>query len=458
MFLAADCASTGDDRTESPVEGTVVSELIAAHDEEGRLRSNLATPHGATSIVRSLLQFLREGWVVLAATFFLGAIIVIDTPAATQKTTDYFYNYYAIGKLVMGGHGHQMYDPSVVGALQRKLVAPLRVPRHVLPTVYPPVVGVAFAPLTLLPYSVGYILWLLINCSLLAWVMWVWEQYMRLRLRGRIVWRTLVLCSLPVVVAVLQGQLSIFLLAALTATYVAARSDPTIWAGVFLGLTLVKPQFTPVLVLVFLLLREWRVLGVFFCTALVLLTLPLLVVGPTGDWDFIHSLSSSTGWGANTVWGAPTGNRGFTGFFQLLVPQPAAGVAALCCDVVTVAAVVVVTLRRRSLDWAFGIGVVAAVLVAPHVLIHDLSLLVVPAAIMVATGVSQRTALALLVTGYIGTLIGFSLVTSVPLQLSTLVISSWTVWFLLYAVRQPSHPAGEHPLPPSPQRSDVPVH
>lgn len=369
--------------------------------------------------------------VAAAAALVLGVVLVVDTGSSQSRGTDFFY-YYCVLKLVAVGHGGHIYDLGALGHLERALAFPLRVPHGVIPNVYPPMFAVVLAPLAALPYTSAYVVWLVINCFLLGISVLQIERYARLELPHKMVFWVAAFSFVPVIVALLQGQFSIVLLALLAASLCSASEGREGFAGVALGITVLKPQYALAFLLVFLLQRRWRAIAAFCATAGALFLLSLPVVGFWEYPAYVHTLVHATSWGAGMGGFSALANRSFAGFTQLLLPAPAARVATLGLDLLVLLVLAYSALRIRSVDIPFGLAVVVALLTGQHVLIHDLSLLLIPAAVSLRYQHDgpRRVAIVLgLIYGAV--LVGFKPGLFGPLQLPTLAmcaLAGWLVW------------------------------
>lgn len=89
---------------------------------------------------------------------------------------------------------------------------------------------------------------------------------------------------------------------------------------------------------------------------------------------------------------------------------PVATVLQWACSVAALAAVAVIARRCWPADLPFAGATVTALLVNPHVLVHDLSLLLIPAAIAVRhAGAQEPTLWLVLAAGYVVALAGIPL-------------------------------------------------
>lgn len=365
-----------------------------------------------------------------AITLAWGAFLVLETRAATTKGTDYFY-YYCVSHLVAIGHGHDIYSLAVLGHVERALASPVRVPHGVIPNVYPPFFALALTPLAALPYALGYCVWLVINCLCLAWSLWKLEGLLQLTGRRRVATRAAALLFLPVIVALLNGQVSIILLAAFTGCWLSLRSGHDGRAGILLALTLIKPQFALPFLLVLLIGQRWRALMSFLAGALAIALVPIPVLGPASLTQYVHALQQATTWGANVGGFQPSVNRSFAGFTSLLMPHGPATVLALLLDAAALCALAWVAVRNADIDLPFALGIVVALLASQHVLIHDLSLLILAGAI--AWSLRDRGPYRVawwMAAVYLTVYAGFFLARPTHVQIPTLALCAMGVWLL----------------------------
>jgi alpha-1,2-mannosyltransferase len=373
----------------------------------------------------------------------VGVLLVAITKAAVTKGTDFFY-YFCVSKLVALGHGGQIYDSRVLGALERHLASPLRVPGGLIPNVYPPFFAAALAPLAELPYSPAYDVWLLINCIALGLSLLYLERYAQLSRTGVIVFRIAALASLPVIVALLLGQVSLLMLALLCITFEALRTDRDRVAGVALGLTLIKPQYALAFLLVLVIGRRYQALLAFIATAVVLFLAPIVVLGWSTDVSYVRTLAHALGWGSSVGGFAPQVNRSFEGFARLLFPAAIATPLSILLDLIALGVLALAALRSRSLELLFALAVVVALLASQHVLIHDLTLLLIPAAIAWKfRAMAPKGTLILGAALYLSIYIGFSTSLTHRVQVPTVAMTAFGAWLFLIVLRTSSTP---HPV------------
>ena len=396
----------------------------------------------------ALAYVIGNGSALMAG--FIACYVALLHSGITMKGWDFFY-YYSVSRMVVEGHGGLIYNLHALGHMEAALAQPYRVPHGVLPNLSPPYFAVALAPLALLPYNVAYLGWLILDCLLLAAAMYYLERYAELAGRSALWFRLAAFCSLPALVAILQGQSSIINLTFLVATLWALSAGRDRLAGAMLALALIKPQYALPFLAVLLVQRRaqalvWCALGSAF-----LLLAPIPVLGASTDGAYVRTLLEATSW-SNEVGGfGPIWNRGFPGFTRLLLPHPMDAVVAAAFAACAVALLLQASRRCTHVQIAFALAGVVSLLVSPHVLIHDLTLLLLPAAVALhfrPIGPSRLPAILLGV--YLAINAGFGLVFLVPVQLSALAMIGLATWLYLAA-------RGNENISGGPVRAQVPV-
>lgn len=222
-----------------------------------------------TALLQRLATIAATIAVVLLLAFGVAGLGRGGAPALTD-----FDEYYAAGRCWLGGHS--MYDPAAFTGEMRSL----GYDAHDLWLPYSP----AFVPLALLfgalPNGIACGAMWIVN---LAGVAFLCVAAIRLARCARPATNAVlvsVVAGLPCSATVLWlGQLTIWMAALTCAAWCARRERRSVLAGVLLGLTSIKPQFSFLLVLWFALGREWKVLFVAGLTALALCAYSMIVLG-----------------------------------------------------------------------------------------------------------------------------------------------------------------------------------
>jgi hypothetical protein len=388
----------------------------------------LAAVHGSRSgrTVRACIAVCSAVLISLVALF--GYFIAKGTVNIGQ--TDVLV-YYSVAHLATHGHGDAIYNLTALGRAETQQLYPLHMKDLVSPYFYPPYFAVFLLPLALISFHAIYVTWLLVNLVVLAASLWVLTRYAGLRGAGAVLFWIAGLSAFPVFVALAQGQASILILALLVGCLLASQRGYPVAAGVLLALALIKPPYVVPFLLVFLVYRQWRTLAAFAASGVVFLVAPLPVLGARIDVSYAQELIAATNWKKygftaelnHSVWGAA----------QALLPGGAYKVVAVVLCLVALAAVVYVARQGAPIDLPFGVAVVCALLINPHVLVHDLTLLLIPAAIAVRRGGSG--ALWWILGGsYAAVLVAVPVAFDTPVHLSLIALVA-IGWWLVVAAR-----------------------
>lgn len=344
--------------------------------------------------------------------------------------------YYSASHLILGGHGSAIYSFPTLKAVEASTLHSGLTVRNQAAFLYPPFVALALAPLAAVGYSSAYLLWFILNCLLLVGVLVALQRYLQLSRSGSVLLVVAGASFFPLFATLAQGQVSMLLLAVLTASFLALRSEREGWAGAFLALALIKPPYVLPFLILLLVQGRWRALASFCAAGSALAVLPMAILGTSINQGYLHLLRQAAGWHTATGGFSPQANQNLAGFFQLLFAAPVATILQWGFSVAALAAVAVIAHRRRPADLPFAAATVTALLVNPHVLVHDLSLLLIPAAIAIRHARAQQPSLwLLLVTGYVVALAGIPLSHWLPIQLSVLVMAALLLWLLQAGIR-----------------------
>ena len=314
-----------------------------------------------------------------------------------------FLLFYAIARLEQARGFQHLYDPAAVLQFERLVTgAPLH---SALPMSWPPFVAILARPLALADFKTAYIAWALLSAAMLALAIHLLVRTAGLRGRGAWAAGLLAAAWLPVLAAVLQGQLAgpALLGMALAALYWARAAEWRAGAGALLTL----PRFHLVLLLpvLFLVRRAWRALAfvVTGTAAVVLATLPFTGLGAWVDYAGV------------LLPAIQHGNRGFAeaeqapyalrGLIEAVAGASALDVILPALLLLGVAAVIALKPSAPRLDMA--LVAVASLDASLHQNLHDLTLVLV-ALILVAGALAAgrlrhpRLGWAAIAAGYAG--------------------------------------------------------
>jgi hypothetical protein len=316
---------------------------------------------------------------------FIGALlfaIVLLTAALHAVRRSDFVGYYTGGLIIRTGNASKLYDLSEQARIQQRLFQR----KDLLLDNHPPFEALWFAALARLDYVKAYILWGAINIFL-----WIVFQHL---LRPytpipRNPYRYFLLCSLfvPLCFALMQGQTSVLLLLMFSLSFVCIKRGEDFKAGIFLGLGLLKFPVVLPFALICCLRSKWRMMAGFAAAASLLALLSVMAVGVAGVGSYVNLLidmirnPGNPAYWSIVVWKMPT-IRGF--FAALLTGRVAAGLVSILAEAVSALLILFVAWKWRRADreeggnsqgLMFAAALAISLVVAPHLYLHDLTLL-----------------------------------------------------------------------------------
>ncbi|HEX8969737.1 MAG TPA: glycosyltransferase family 87 protein [Chloroflexota bacterium] len=419
-------------------------------------------------------------WLVAAAPLVIaGGVFVHQLGFRDAMLATDFRAYYTAGRMLLGGVRSDFYAPDTQWVWQHAWAPEVTGPADLSPFRNPPFVAAIFAPLALLPAEIAFGVWSSVNVALLITLLVFGQRALAgcsARTRRRAV--LLSVSFLPVVVALLLGQLSLLLALALLGAWAAFRSGHDARAGLWLAILLAKPQFLVLPALVLLIHRRWRAIGALVGISVVLGLVSIALLGVDGMSSYVGLTTGTLGW-QDSLAISPQRMYTWRGLLQLLWqtddPAPVQGywlAGALLATLVTLAA------WTRSWKWnpagagfdvRWAMVTVAALFTSPYANFHDVSLLVVAGVLTARAAVadwqpgSARRALAALpVVGYLSVLATqlsapvWHLQLSVMCMLVAIGILGWVALAARLGGPEPSPEAGFGPSQTAAQPALVP--
>lgn len=198
--------------------------------------------------------------------------------------------------------------------------------------------------------------------------------------------------------ALIQGQDSIILLLLFTAAAVSMNRGQDLTAGVLVGLGLFKFQISLPIALLFFVWRRWRFTAGFALSCAAVGTLSLWLVGVTQVTAYARSLASvsvaSSGEALirNAIDPLRMANlRGliFAVAGQRLSPTWVQAITIALSAAVVVAVAALFPRRGKGMD-AFLVAITASAVVSYHFLIHDMSVLLIPIAVLLSRWIGSE--------------------------------------------------------------------
>lgn len=316
-----------------------------------------------------------------------------------------------------------LYDVNQQAAYQKR-ITPIE---RELPSPYPPFAILFHAPLAFLSFSNAFFAFTLLNMILLGSVIWRLCRDLRLSNDQRQWLLLFALCNFGVHAALSNSQSSIIVLYFFTSHLLALRRGKEFRAGIWAGMLSFKPQYLALPLFLLLINRRPRgfMVGVLVATFLTAGAFLLL-----GQQTLLQYLQIVRLFGTENSWINPLGAmhnlKALTGVW---LPPLWHNVAWFGSAVLALSAVVWLNFRARRLAKGFEIcwigNSLALLLLTPHLFAHDLSLLIVPCALLLSLCVTQ-------VPIWLGVgLIGVGLIPTINYFLPTIMAAFLAILFVL---------------------------
>ncbi len=298
-----------------------------------------------------------------------------------------FLSFYTAGHFLVSGDGALLYDFSAQTAFQDGLGARAQ-QRILFPFVNPPFAALLYAPYAFFAYFPALVLWWLTGLACLTAALALMRRELGAAGHRLARWLAVALAFFPTILWAMHGQNSPVSLLLTTGAFVALRRRKDGVAGILMGCQAYKPQLAIAPVVALVAARRWRALVAGAAAALGWVAAgTLLFPEATSAYRaFAPQLpnllrQSPKAWGIHSFFGAS--------FLALdsWWPFGATGVTAI----LTVAALfglgyVWVRLGwrpgTRAWDLAMAGTFAMALLVSPHLFTYDLTLLLLPLAIV----------------------------------------------------------------------------
>ncbi len=306
------------------------------------------------------------------------------------------------GYMITSGDPTRLYDAEYAEQLQHDagVVGFTWDDRQYLPIVYPPFYYVTLSFLAYLPVRWATWLWVVAMIGCLVATVALLDRYANRKscVPGATVCTRVITCwpwalplallFMPVLQSLGSCQKGTLCLLILTATFLLLHRQRTFVAGMVFGLLLFKPQMTLVIGLAMLFKRQWWFAAGSVATGIVCCAMSL-VVGTDACADFIRFTTGAAEYHHTAGYDLFKSHCVY-GFFTLLSGQSDAGwiQSATVLTIGAIATMLGVILRGRietrndRFAWQFSALVVATVLCSPHLFTYDLTILLLPIALV----------------------------------------------------------------------------
>jgi hypothetical protein len=295
-----------------------------------------------------------------------------------------FISFYTAGRLARAGDYHQLYNLTAQSAVQAPIAGAEAFPGGVNLSQHPPYLAPLLALIAGDDFTRSYVLWTLVRLIVMAACgELIWRFLLRRGWGRRTAWLGALGCLtfFPFFLALLSGQDTAFILLGLLLWMFALLEGHELQAGFGLALASLSPTIAGALGLPLLALRR-RAAGWFVLGLLLLAVCSLLLVGVQGAKDFLGLLRLSSqggGYGLNQLQ-----MYNLLGLLLRNAPGLNPGTArgiAWGAALLSVAGLCMLWWKmRQSLGIELiGIAVILGVFTSPHLHVHGLSYLLLPA-------------------------------------------------------------------------------
>lgn len=311
--------------------------------------------------------------------FFISLIVstlysIFTLPRFMVASSD-FVSFPTGALLIKAGKGELIYDLQTQFFYQQYLTDYAR--DWLLPFRSPPVVALAFIPLTYFPLILAYKLFAAFNLFIL-FLFTFFSGRIFPKIKKFKFWPFLPFIYLPSLKTIMLGQLSIILSLVLLFIYKSAKSKKSLLVGLLAGLIFLKPQYLIAIPFFFLLVPDRRrfILGFLLSFS----SLALLSISVSGVNSLLAYLPFAIQTEITTFGSRAYHMYTFYSLLRFLPFSLSSFSRFLINGVFYLLALLLFAKRKRKLgpDKSFILAILFSILFSVHCLDHDLSFLLIP--------------------------------------------------------------------------------
>jgi len=314
-----------------------------------------------------------------AVLLWIGAVVVTFAGpgdrgiAGPLKGAD-FVHFYTLGHLAATRQVDTIYDMQKLHDAQVALV-PASKP-ELYPSVYPPQAALLFIPFSGWSYRPALLVWSAVTMALYGVMVWSGWLAVADRFSNR---RLIVAAAVvfpPFWNLVLFGQISIFIMAAFWLGWLALERGRSYLAGAAFGLLALKPQFGIPLAVIVLACGEWRMLAGAVASAAAQAAIIWSVLGTSAFTAFAASLRITLTY-QDLLESKPFNSHSLRAVTRLL-PNAIGVPLWLALSAMVLWYTVRIWKSDAPVRIRLGVVMLASLLVNPHVIVYDVTLLALP--------------------------------------------------------------------------------
>jgi len=317
--------------------------------------------------------------IIAATLLWIGAAVVTfagpgdRSIAGLLKGTD-FIHFYTLGHLADADQVDTMYDMRALHEAQVALV-PASNP-EIYPPVYPPQAALLFTPFSGWSYRPAMLVWSAVTMALYGVLVWsVWRRDAD-RLSNRRLIVAAAVAFPPFWTLVLFGQITIFIMIAFWLGWLALERGRAFLAGAAFGLLALKPQFGIPLAAIVLACGEWRMLAGAVVSVAAQAVIIWSALGAAVFTAFAASMRITLTY-VDLLESKPFNSHSLRAVTRLL-PNAIGAPLWLALSAVVLWFTVRVWKSDAPVRVRLGVVILASLLVNPHVIVYDVTLLALP--------------------------------------------------------------------------------
>jgi hypothetical protein len=207
-----------------------------------------------------------------------------------------FSMFYTGGTIVRENHGSRLYDYSLQSDTQQRILEGRSFAEGLLPFDYPPYVTLFFAPLTKIPLSTAYLIWVALQTVLLIWIIIILRRLMSGWTRQE---RWLAISAMfafpPVFYNFLLGALSLLMMLSILQFYNGLKSFNNNKTALWFLVSTLKPTFMIFPGIALVASKRWKIIRSIVIGSAFVFLISTLFFGLQIWPDFINQILQISG-------------------------------------------------------------------------------------------------------------------------------------------------------------------
>ena len=315
-------------------------------------------------------------WLNLCAAIVCVLSVFIPWAVSANVRSSDFVNHYAAGQMVRE-RPQELYSLTAQREQQALLGG-----RQFLEWVHPAPEALLFAPLTWMRINRAFRVWQVLNLATLCWVVYGLRRYLG-DLNGRQMGAVFAAGLIPLGAGLAVGQDHILCLALYCAAFLLLEDGRDLLAGFVFGLAFVRFQLAIPMLVFFMVMRRWRVVGVGLATVALMIAASFALVGR----GLVASYRTAIGYTAmlhdSTSLTHMPSVRGLLAFVVREPKELAMGTAAVSVVLLAAGAVAWRRADERRFDLLFASALLLALAVDYHSFLYEISAVVLAGVLIV---------------------------------------------------------------------------